>query len=208
MSMNCNVQQAKGPSNIDSAYDKVDAPIATGSAHLMRGGAELHLMLADLELNNTRKATLRIAGAHAAMVAALAEYETSHELAQELGFYALHNQRLQDPATGRFRVADTLGPARDLGLVDVDDSMIVEIDQQCTAGGYEAAYGHFIAELTAYATELAGIANAEPDRDPVTWAAIAWQLVTSFNRIRVRGQALAIINIFDPSQATPSPSSV
>jgi len=208
MSMNCNVQQAKGPSNVDSVYDKVDAPIATGSAHLMRGGAELHLMLADLELNNTRKAALRIVGAHAAIVAALAEYETSHALARELGFYALHNERLQDPATGRFRVADTLGPARDLGLVDVDDSIVAAIDGQCTDGGYEAAYGYFIDELTDYAKELAAIAGAGPDRDPVTWAAVAWRLVTSFNRIRVRGQALAIINIFDPSQATPSPASV
>jgi hypothetical protein len=202
MSVNCNVQQAKGPSNVDSVYDRVDAPIATGSAHLMRAGAELHLMVADLELNNQRQAALRVASAHAAVLAALREYQTSHALAKELGFYALHNQRLQDPSTGRHRIAETVRPARDLGLVDLDESMLAATGRECATGGYEAAYQHFIDDLTNHAAELAGFVEAAPDRDPVRWTALAWQLVTSFNRVRVRGQVLAIINILGPTQST------
>lgn len=49
-----------------SLYERVDGPIATGSAHFMRAGGELHLMHSDLELNDVRQAALRVRCAAAA----------------------------------------------------------------------------------------------------------------------------------------------
>lgn len=196
----CNVKQDNSISDRGEVYDRVDAPIATGSAHLMRAGAELCLMHADLELGDTRQAAVRISSARAAVASALEEYESSHRLAKELDFYSLHNEYLS--GVDGFLVGDTLRRATDLGLVGLSEAMIEAIERKYVDNGHEAAFAHFIAELTAFAARLAECDRTEADADPITWQHLGWKLLTAFNRVRVYGQALAIINTFEPSHGS------
>lgn len=202
MSRICNKEEEAS----SSLYDQVDAPIATGSAHFMRAGAELHLMHSDLELRDTVQAALRVASARCAIAAAIDDYESSHRLARELGFYTVHDQRLQDAGMGSAGVFHTLRDAQDLGLVDLDESTAAKIDRKYREGGDEAVFTGFIAELKDLAATLAAFDPAAADADPEMWARFAWSSVTAFDRIRIYGQTIAIVNIFGMSRATSAPA--
>ncbi|MFE0171186.1 hypothetical protein ACFWZ2_02635 [Streptomyces sp. NPDC059002] len=176
-------------------YERVDGPIATGSAHFMRAGSELHLMHADLELNDQRRAALRVRCAAAAVRAALVEYRTSHRVAQELGFYPVHDGRLRLAGGGAAPVRKTLGAARDADLVQLDEAAVESVALRYEEGGDEAAFGHFVTELTAFSADLDGFAARAVDAPAADWQHLAWQFLTVFDRIRIYGQALAVINI-------------
>ncbi|MFC8126998.1 hypothetical protein [Streptomyces sp. NPDC057302] len=178
-----------------SLYERVDGPIATGSAHFMRAGSELHLMHSDLELNDVRQAALRVRCAAAAVRAALVEYRTSHRVAQELGFYPVHDERLRVAGGGTAAVRETLGTARDADLVQLDQGAIEAVARRYEEGGDEAAFGHFVTELTGFSAELEGFAAQATAAGPADWQRLAWQLLTGFDRIRIYGQALAVVNI-------------
>ncbi|GAA3104520.1 hypothetical protein ACFQ0X_02465 [Streptomyces rectiviolaceus] len=178
-----------------SLYERVDGPIATGSAHFMRAGSELHLMHSDLELNDVRQAALRVRCAAAAVRAALVEYRTSHRVAQELGFYPVHDKRLRVAGGGTAPVRETLGAARDADLVQLDRGTIETIALRYEAGGDEAAFGHFVTALTEFSADLEGFAAQATEAGPADWQRLAWQLLTGFDRIRIYGQALAVVNI-------------
>ncbi|MFI7321197.1 hypothetical protein [Streptomyces venezuelae] len=178
-----------------SLYASVDGPIATGSAHFMRAGSELHLMHSDLELNDQRQAALRVRCAAAAVKAALVEYRTSHRIAQELGFYPVHDERLRTAGGGTAPVRETLDAARQADLVQLDDVAVETIALRYEAGGDEAAYSHFVTALTGFSTELDAFAAGAADAPPADWQRLAWQFLTAFDRIRIYGQALAVINI-------------
>ncbi|MFE6160501.1 hypothetical protein ACFQ7F_16495 [Streptomyces sp. NPDC056486] len=178
-----------------SLYERVDGPIATGSAHFMRAGSELHLMHSDLELNDVRQAALRVRCAAAAVRAALVEYRTSHRVAQELGFYPVHDERLRVAGGGSIPVRETLGAARDADLVQLDQAAVEAVARRYEEGGDEAAYGHFVTELTGFSSELDGFAAQAAEAGPADWQRVAWQLLTAFDRIRIYGQTLAVINI-------------
>ncbi|MFK4067115.1 hypothetical protein [Streptomyces sp. NPDC029674] len=178
-----------------SLYERVDGPIATGSAHFMRAGSELHLMHADLELNDARQAALRVRCAAAAVRAALVEYRTSHRVAQELGFYPVHDERLRVAGGGTAPVRETLGVARETDLVQLDEAGIEAVALRYESGGDEAAYGHFVTELTGFSVDLDGFAALAADARPADWQRLAWQFLSAFDRIRIYGQALAVINI-------------
>ncbi|MEV0113112.1 hypothetical protein AB0H77_07635 [Streptomyces sp. NPDC050844] len=176
-------------------YQRVDGPIATGSAHFMRAGSELHLMHSDLELNDVRQAALRVRCAAAAVQAGLVEYRTSHRAAQELGFYPVHDERLRAAGGGTAPVRETLGTARDADLVQLDRAAIEAIALRYEEGGDEAAFGHFVTALSAFSADLDGFAASADEAGPADWQRVAWQLLTAFDRIRIYGQALAVINI-------------
>ncbi|WP_055702527.1 MULTISPECIES: hypothetical protein [Streptomyces] len=178
-----------------SLYERVDGPIATGSAHFMRAGSELHLMHSDLELSDQRQASLRVRCAAAAVRAALVEYRTSHRVAQELGFYPVHDERLRVAGGGTAPVRETLGAARDDDLVQLDQAAIETVARRYEEGGDEAAYGHFVAELTRFSVALDSFAEHAAEARPADWQRLAWQFLTAFDRIRIYGQALAVINI-------------
>ncbi|MEV5983207.1 hypothetical protein [Streptomyces sp. NPDC052114] len=178
-----------------SLYERVDGPIATGSAHFMRAGSELHLMHSDLELSDQRQAALRVRCAAAAVRAALVEYRTSHRVAQELGFYPVHDERLRVAGGGTAPVRETLGAARDDDLVQLDQADIETVARRYEEGGDEAAYGHFVTELTRFSVALDSFAERAAEARPADWQRLAWQFLTAFDRIRIYGQALAVINI-------------
>lgn len=178
-----------------SLYERVDGPIATGSAHFMRAGSELHLMHSDLELNDVRQAALRVRCAAAAVRAALVEYRTSHSVAQELGFYPVHDKRLRVAGGGTAPVRETLGAAREADLVQLDEAAVEAVAMRYEQGGDEAAFGHFVSELTGFSEELDGFAAHASEAGAADWQRVAWQLLTGFDRIRIYGQALAVINI-------------
>ncbi|MEU5950753.1 hypothetical protein [Streptomyces sp. NPDC047525] len=184
-----------------SLYERVDGPIATGSAHFMRAGSELHLMHSDLELNDVRQAALRVRCAAAAVRAALVEYRTSHRVAQELGFYPVHDERLRVAGGGTAPVRETLGAARDADLVQLDRGAIEAVARRYEDGGDEAAFGHFVTELTGFSAELEGFAAQATEAGPADWQRLAWQLLTGFDRIRIYGQALAVVNILGMTPA-------
>ncbi|MEU7576389.1 hypothetical protein AB0B50_02125 [Streptomyces sp. NPDC041068] len=184
-----------------SLYERVDGPIATGSAHFMRAGSELHLMHSDLELNDVRQAALRVRCAAAAVRAALVEYRTSHRIAQELGFYPVHDERLRAAGGGTAPVRATLDAARESDLVQLDDVDVETIALRYEAGGDEAAYGHFVTELTGFSTELDGFAERADEAPAADWQRLAWQFLTAFDRIRIYGQTLAVINILGMTPA-------
>lgn len=116
MAQICNKEQELASTN--EIYDRVDRPIATGSAHFMRAGAELHLLHADLELSDPTQAALRVASARAAIGAATDSYWESHQLAEELDFYQIHDERLASAGRGNAGVLDTLRDAQSRGLVE------------------------------------------------------------------------------------------
>ncbi|WP_328491985.1 hypothetical protein OHS59_03970 [Streptomyces sp. NBC_00414] len=178
-----------------SLYERVDGPIATGSAHFMRAGGELHLMHSDLELNDQRQAALRVRCAAAAVRAALVEYRASHRIAQELGFYPVHDERLRVAGGGTAPVRETLDAARKANLVQLDRSAIETIALRYEEGGDEAAYSYFVAELTMFSADLDGFATGAAEAPAADWQRLAWQFLTAFDRIRIYGQALAVINI-------------
>ncbi|TGB07297.1 hypothetical protein [Streptomyces sp. MZ04] len=178
-----------------SLYERVDGPIATGSAHFMRAGSELHLMHSDLELNDVRQAALRVRCAAAAIRAGLVEYRSSHRVAHELGFYPVHDERLRAAGGGTAPVRETLTTARDADLVQLDKAAVEAIALRYEEGGDEAAFGHFVTALTAFSADLDGFAAHAADARPADWQRVAWQLLTAFDRIRIYGQALAVINI-------------
>ncbi|UNO38869.1 hypothetical protein [Streptomyces sp. MST-110588] len=205
MSLICN-KQPQQPAPTDSTahdiYVRVDAPIATGSAHLMRAGAELHLLLSDLELNDPRQAAVRVSCAAAAVKAALAEYDTSHRAAVELGFYALHDELLRTAGNGSFRIGEVLGEAGGTGLIDLDEKSVDAIARRYSAGGDEAAFTHFIAELREFSAELDTFDRATATADASVWREFPWKAITQFDRVRVYGQALAIINVLGTAAVT------
>jgi hypothetical protein len=178
-----------------SLYERVDGPIATGSAHFMRAGSELHLMHSDLELNDPHQAALRVRCASAAVRAALVEYRTSHRVAQELGFYPVHDERLRVAGGGSAPVRETLVAARESDLVQLDQAAVEAIALRYEQGGDEAAYGHFVTALTGFSAELDAFAARSAEASPAEWQSLAWRLLTAFDRIRIYGQALAVINI-------------
>lgn len=178
-----------------SLYERVDGPVATGSAHFMRAGSELHLMHSDLELGDVRQAALRVRCADAAVRAALVEYRTSHRVAQELGFYPVHDERLRAAGGGTAPVRETLGAAREADLVQLSPGAVETIALRYEEGGDEAAFGHFVTALTAFSAELEGFAAQATEAGPADWQRLAWQLLTGFDRIRIYGQALAVVNI-------------
>ncbi|MEU6990451.1 hypothetical protein ABZ953_07280 [Streptomyces sp. NPDC046465] len=178
-----------------SLYERVDGPVATGSAHFMRAGGELHLMHADLELNDVRQAGLRVRCAAAAVQAGLVEYRASHLIAQELGFYPVHDERLRVAGGGTAAVRETLGAAREAGLVQLDETAVETVARRYETGGDEVAFSHFIAELTEFSADLDDFAARTADTRPADWQRLAWQLLSTFDRIRIYGQALAVINI-------------
>ncbi|MEV0322811.1 hypothetical protein ACIBKX_24195 [Streptomyces sp. NPDC050658] len=187
-----------------SLYESVDGPIATGSAHFMRAGSELHLMHSDLELNDVRQATLRVRCAAVAVRAALVEYRTSHRVAQELGFYPVHDERLRAAGGGTAPVRETLDSARGSDLVQLDQNDVETIVRRYEEGGDEAAFGHFVTALTELSAELDRFAARSVEASPADWQRLAWQFLTAFDRIRIYGQALAVINILGmtPSAVT------
>ncbi|MGH4033525.1 hypothetical protein ACQB60_31855 [Actinomycetota bacterium Odt1-20B] len=199
MSRICNKQPERQMSLLDKEtnelYGRVDAPIATGSAHFMRAGSELHLLHVDLELNNPRQAAVRVSCAAAAVRSALTEYESSHAIALELGFYGVHDDRLRAAGHGAFRVRETLREARDKGLVALDDAAVTSIDRRFAEGGDEAAFTHFIEDLREFSADLDNFDRAAAQALPAQWLELSWRVVTEFDRIRIYGQALAIINI-------------
>ncbi|MFC7307817.1 hypothetical protein ACFQVC_26780 [Streptomyces monticola] len=176
-------------------YQRVDDPIATGSAHFMRAGSELHLMHSDLELNDRRQAVVRASCAAAAVKAALTEYRTSHRIAQELGFYAVHDDLLRSAGDGTVPVHETLGGAHDADLVDLPESEVDALARRYADGGDEAAFGHFLSALTELSTELDGFAEEAVTASPADVQRFAWRAITRFDRIRAYGQAMAVINI-------------
>ncbi|MFH8484870.1 hypothetical protein [Streptomyces longisporoflavus] len=178
-----------------SLYERVDGPIATGSAHFMRAGSELHLMHSDLELDDVRQAALRVRCAAAAIGAALVEYRTSHRVALELGFYPVHDERLRAAGGGAAPVRQTLAEARDADLVQLDHNAVEAIALRYEQGGDEAAFGHFLSELTDFSANLERFAAHASRAGAADWQRVAWQLLTGFDRIRIYGQALAVINI-------------
>jgi hypothetical protein len=199
MSLICNVKPPfsmalPGQENID-LYDRVDTPIATGSAHLMRAGAELHLVLSDLELDDLRQAAVRVSCAAVAIRAALAEYDNSHAIAQELGFYAVHDDLLRSVGGGSFRVREILDEACGLGLVTLDRESLSAIVRRFEEGGDELAFSHFISELREFSTELDNFDRVAATAEPLAWQQFPWKAITRFDRIRIYGQALAIINV-------------
>ncbi|KOU51861.1 hypothetical protein [Streptomyces sp. WM6378] len=198
MSVICNKQESRlFPLDEETSelYARVDAPIATGSAHLMRAGAELHLLHSDLELNDLRQATVRVSCAAAAVKAALVEYESSHSIARELGFYAVHDEVLRAAGGGSLRVRETLEEASGLGLVALDSESLGVIARRFVAGGDEAAFGHFLSELREFSAELDLFDRTAASADLSAWQQFPWKAITQFDRIRIYGQALAIINI-------------
>ncbi|MEV0262111.1 hypothetical protein AB0I49_12270 [Streptomyces sp. NPDC050617] len=112
-------QQPKPPSPGEGAlrdvYDSVDAPVATGSAHFMRAGSELHLVHRDLELGDRHQAGARVACAAAAVRSALADYESSRDIARELGFHAVHDARPRAAGREGVEVLDVLREAGSRG---------------------------------------------------------------------------------------------
>jgi hypothetical protein len=204
MSSICNV---KGPEQLSpreglqeatgrDVYGLVDGPIATGSAHLMRAGSEIHLLHADLELGDLRQAAVRVSCAEAAVKAALEEYETSHKIAQELDFYSIHNERIREARAGSFRIPEVLHEATARGLVSLDDSSLSTITHAFDQNGDEQAFSEFITELKEFSTTLAQFDPASANEDTVQWQQFAWKSITLFNHVRTHGQALAIINTF------------
>ncbi|MEU6001088.1 hypothetical protein [Streptomyces sp. NPDC047197] len=190
--------------SLQSLYERVDGPIATGSAHFMRAGSELHLMHSDLELGDARKAALRVRCAAAAVRTALVEYRTSHRVAQELGFYPVHDERLRLAGGGVAPVRETLRAAREANLVQLDRVSIEAVARRHEEGGDEAAFGHFVSELTAFSAELEGFAAQATQAGPADWQPLAWQLLTGFDRIRIYGQALAVVNILAMGPPRPA----
>lgn len=198
MSRVCNkspVVLPEGSAAERSLYERVDGPVATGSAHFMRAGGELHLMHADLELNDQRQAALRVTCAAAAIRAALVEYRTSHRIAVELGFYPVHDERLRAAGGGTARVRETLVAARDAQLIQLDAPAIDALAQRYEQGGDEAAFGHFVTELTAFSEDLDEFAAGAAEARAAEWQLLAWQFITVFDRIRIYGQSLAVVNI-------------
>jgi hypothetical protein len=169
----------------------------------MRAGAELHLLHSDLELDDVRLAAVRIASARAGLAAAVAEYELSHQVAIELGFYAVHDGRLRDVGGGDFGVLDTLHEGAALGLISIDDDQAATIARQFDEGGEGAAFTAFITAVKSYDAELAAFDATRADAEPVRWQRFAWTAISGFDRLRVNGQALAIINTLRLPQETP-----
>ncbi|MFE9454882.1 hypothetical protein [Streptomyces sp. NPDC006739] len=210
MSVICNViveqppegkqERIEGAKSTSEKYRMVDTPIATGSAHLMRAGSELHLLHSDLELNNLRQAAVRVSCAGASISAALDEYESSHQVAKELEFYPLHDARVREARGGSFRIPDTLREAESLGMINLDEASIDAIDRVFEAGGEEAAFSHFLAELREFRRTLADFDVESANEDPSQWQHFAWTSITAYDHIRVHGQALAIINTFGVSK--------
>lgn len=204
MAQICNKEEQLSAS-AHEIYNRVDRPIATGSAHFMRAGGELHLLHADLELSDLAQAGLRVASARAAIGAAIDSYRESHQLAEELDFYRIHDERLASAGRGSAGVLGTLQDAQSRGLVELDDGRARWIDQVYRDGGDRAAFTGFIAELAEFAGTLAEFDPATADANPETWARFAWSALTAFDRIRTFGQSIAIINIFGMSR-TPAAS--
>uniref|UniRef100_A0AAU3IA88 Uncharacterized protein n=1 Tax=Streptomyces sp. NBC_01393 TaxID=2903851 RepID=A0AAU3IA88_9ACTN len=210
MSSVCNKADAPqlDASSVTRIYDRVDAPIATGSAHFMRAGSELHLVHSDLELNDTRQAAVRVACAVAALDAALDEYETSHQVAKELGFYRLHDDRLREANSGEFRIRETLREAGNLGLLYLDEASAERTSRIFEEGGDEAAFTNFIAELRLLLEGLRAFDASAADENPVYWQHFGWKSITAFDQLRIYGQSLAVINIFgmtrEPSSSVVS----
>ncbi len=198
MSQVCNKQQPQLPGEgaLRDLYDSVDTPVATGSAHLMRAGSELHLVHRDLELGDRRQAGVRVACAAAAVRSALADYESSREVARELGFHAVHDARLRAAGREGVQVLDVLREAGSQGLVALDEESLAAIAAQYAEGGDESAFGGFIETLRTFSAELDTFARTADGEGPVEWQQFAWKSITEFDRIRIRGQAIAIINIF------------
>jgi len=185
----------------DSVLDQVDAPVATGSAHLMRFGAELHLLHADLELGDIRLAAIRVASARAALDAAAEQYTESHRLAIELDFYQAHDERLRARHGGSFGVAEVLTQAQDSGLIHIDGKAVEALERTYADGGDQAAFGSFIADVTSLSATLAAFDSGAADAEPVLWQRFAWAAVTEFDRLRIRGQAMAIINTYTEARS-------
>lgn len=179
---------------------QVDAPIATGSAHLMRAGAELHLLHSDLELGDVRLAAVRVSSALSALAAAIGQYEKSHQVATELGFYEMFDEQLRRQGGGDFAVAGLLSEADALGLIQLDDAMVNAMAAEYAAGGDRAVFTSFIADVRAFSASLAAFGPEAVGTDPVAWQRLAWSTITAFDRLRIRGQAMAIINTFKSDQ--------
>jgi len=198
MAQICNKQHlAVSTSDINS---RVDAPIATGSAHLMRAGSELHLLHTDLELGDVRLAAVRVSSALSALAAAIGQYEMSHQLATELGFYEIHDERLRRQGGGDFAVAGLLAETEALGLIQVDDAMVSAMAAEYAADGDRSVFTSFIADVKAFSVTLAAFDPKMAGTDPVVWQRFAWSALTGFDRLRIRGQAMAIINTFKSEQ--------
>ncbi|MET9296387.1 hypothetical protein [Streptomyces sp. NPDC003077] len=204
MSLICNQprQPGNGTNSVRDMYERVDAPIATGSAHLMRAGAELHLILADLEMNDPAQAAMRVTSVSAAVHAALAEYEESHRVAGELGFYSVHDTLLKTAGGGSFQVRAILDEAHEKGLVDLDEASVAALGERYVTGGDEKVFTEFIAELRVFSTEIDNFARATTTVDDSTWREFPWKAITHFDRIRVQGQAIAIVNILGTAHVT------
>lgn len=208
MAQICNKKANSPRSSVgDSLYDRVDAPVATGSAHFMRAGAELHLLHVDLELGDIRLAAVRVASAQAALAAAIADYESSHQVAIELGFYPLHDERLRAWGGGEFGILDLLSESRERGLISMDDESASAIAGRYADGGDEAAFTGFITAVKSYTAELAAFDMAAANREPVIWQRFAWTAISGFDQLRIYGQALAIINTLRLQQETPASAS-
>lgn len=210
MSLVCNViieqppeeklEEITGAKSTSEKYRLVDTPIATGSAHLMRAGSELHLLHSDLELSNLRQAVVRVACAEASISAALDEYESSHQVAKELEFYPLHDERIREARGGSFRIPETLREAESLGMINLDEASINALDRAFEAGGEAAAFSHFLAQLREFRRAVADFDVESANEDPPQWQKFAWASITAFERIRAYGQSLAIINTFGVSK--------
>uniref|UniRef100_A0AAU3HQ73 Uncharacterized protein n=1 Tax=Streptomyces sp. NBC_01393 TaxID=2903851 RepID=A0AAU3HQ73_9ACTN len=190
-----------------NVYGLVDGPIATGSAHFMRAGSEIHLLYADLELDDLRQAAVRVSCARAAVEAALEEYEASHRIAQEIGFYDIHNEKIREARAGNKHVLEVLREAITRGLVSLDDSLVLSLAHAFDHSGEKELFSHFLGEVEKFSTELAEFDSASANEDTVQWQHFAWQTLTSFEHVRTYGQALAIINTYGLTRE-PSPIAV
>ncbi|MEV0262112.1 hypothetical protein AB0I49_12275 [Streptomyces sp. NPDC050617] len=78
----------------------------------------------------------------------------------------------------------------------LDEESLADIAARYAEGGDESAFGEFVDALRVFSAELDTFARTADGEGPVEWQQFAWKSITEFDRIRIHGQAIVIINIF------------
>jgi hypothetical protein len=201
MSLVCNVKKeeaappaAYAPERWDDVYRENERYVESGSSYFSHAFSEALGLVADIEMHDLERATLRAEAISALLAAAQEQYRLSMDIDHRSGLMQYHESQLRHHGLDKEGLTEALRQGRRAGYISMADESIKEFVDTFNSQGYDAL-------MECYLTKVAGIqdlvlAMGQPSTDVpgLDWQGVGWRLVTSFGDAIQYGQSIAVMN--------------